>query len=348
MKKVRISQKQIARDLGLSQTLVSMVLNGRRKGVSESSYQQIWDHARRVGYRPKGMDTEFLGEPVVTTVGVILRSGINLGSQSPFFGHLQDGLHEYLVAHGHTVVFLGSEEKLDVEKLRQSYGSRRAFHGLVIFGEVKRAFVHALKVLEPRIVSVSAKYPGLCHSVIYNEEQSAELLVQHLTDLGHHQFAWLGGNRGTQRGEQRYDAAISALHLRKITIPPPFRAFADGGDRIDGRQAAEKIFSAMTKRAHPTAWICFNGLMARGAANYLLQMGVRIPEDISIATFDRTRICVEEHPTLTGASADPEELGRVAGELILKSSGTANETLSDCVLPSSLITRESTGPCPDA
>jgi LacI family transcriptional regulator len=346
MKKVRISQQQIARDLGLSQTLVSMVLNGRRKGVSEESYQQIWNHARRVGYQPKGMNPELLqgAQPDTATVGFILRSGLKLYSQSPFFGHVQHGLHDSLAAQGISLVFLGTEDHLDVKKLKELYGDRKVFRGLVVFGEVTRPFLHALKQLEPRIVSISAQYPGLCHSVVYNEEQAAELIVQHLTDLGHREFAWLGGSRGMQRAKRRFEAAMSALRLRNLTMQPRFIAEVDGADRLEGRQAAEMILKAAGKRSRPTAWICYNGTMARGAVNYLLQQGIKIPDDLSVATFDRTRLCEEEHPTLTGASVAPEELGRVAAEVLLKSSGEAKEMFADMVLASELIPRESTGP----
>jgi LacI family transcriptional regulator len=344
MKKVRISQQQIARDLGLSQTLVSMVLNGRRHGVSEESYRQIWSHARRVGYKPKGMNPELAEDGQTATVGFILRSGLKLYSQSPFFGHVQHGLHEALTGHGVSLVYLGTEEHLDVKKLKELYGDRKVFRGLVVFGEVKRPFLHALKQLEPRIVSVSAQYPGLCHSVVYNEEQAAEMIVQHLTALGHREFAWLGGSRGMQRSQRRLEATLGALRLRNLTINPKFIVEVEGADRLEGRQAAELMLKATGKRHRSTAWICYNGTMARGVVNYLLQQGVSIPDDVSVATFDRTRLCEEEHPTLTGASVAPEELGRVAAELLLRSSGEAREMFSDMVLASELIPRESTGP----
>jgi LacI family transcriptional regulator len=184
--------------------------------------------------------------------------------------------------------------------------------------------------------------------VVYNEEQAAEMIVQHLADLGHREFAWLGGSRGMQRAQRRLEATMSALRLRNLTINPKFIVEVDDADRLEGRQAAEMMLKAAGRRHRPTAWICYNGTMARGAVNYLLQQGLRIPEDISVATFDRTRLCEEEHPTLTGASVAPEELGRVAAEVLLKSSGETREMFSDMVLASELIPRESTGRARDA
>ena len=347
MKKTRVSQQQIARDLGLSQTLVSMVLNGRKQGVSEASYQKIWDHARQSGYRPKGMAADMLPAAKTTkSVGLILRAGVTLYSQSPFFGHVQHGLHDLLAENGISLVFLGTENQLDVKELKALYNDRHAFLGSVVVGEVARSFLYALKTLDPRIVVVSAQYPGLCHSVVSNEEQAAELVVQHLLDLGHRDFAWLGGNRGMQRSQRRLEAVTSALRVHDIAIEPKFCIELDGADRNEGRLAADAILQAAGSGKMPTAWICFNGTMARGTVNQLLQNGIRIPADVSVAALDRTRVCEEEHPTLTGANTVPELIGRVAGECLLRPDGELTDRFTDTVLASDLVVRESTGPAP--
>src|SRR5437867_10560558 len=87
-KKDSVSQQRIARDLGVSQALVSMVLNGKRDNISEESYQRIWDHALKIGYRPKGMQLNSNGT-LTTNVGFTMRAGVRLHSQSDFFSHVQ-------------------------------------------------------------------------------------------------------------------------------------------------------------------------------------------------------------------------------------------------------------------
>ena len=330
MTKRRISQQQIAQDLGLSQTLVSMVLNGRKKGVSEKSFQQIWSHAKRSGYRPKGMSIDALPEAdKSSSVGFILRAGAKLYSQSPFFGHVQHGLHDYLAERGIALEFLGMENSLDAEILARHYANRQTMKGVVVLGEVARPFLQALRKIEPQIVAVSAQYPGLCHSVVSNEEQSAELLVQHLLDLGHTRFAWLGGDSALQRSKSRFNALTSALRLHDLQIETAYQVNLPSAERIDGREAAEKILSATT--------------MARAATNYLLQQGISIPSDISIAAFDRTRISEEESPTITGANTLPELIGRMAAEVLISKEGSAEASFCDTVLRSELVVRESSG-----
>ncbi len=341
MKKTKVSQQQIARDLGVSQTLVSMVLNGRRKGVSEKAYQQIWDHARRSGYRPKGIATELIATPsAAKTAGFVLRTGTKLYSQSPFFAHVQHGIHEYLAEQGIALLFLGIENDFDVKHLEKMCDPD-AFLGLVILGEVSRPFLQAMLKLDSRIVTVSCQYSGLCDSVVSNEEQAADLLVQHLMDLGHESFAWVGGNQGMQRAKTRLSAIQSALRLRNASIDPKFCIEAESGDRREGSQVAEKMLEAAAGKAPPTAWICFNGVMARGVISYLSNKRIKVPDDISVVAFDRTRVCDEEHPTLTAAATSPELIGRVAGELLLQRIENTKNRFTDTVLAAELIVGES-------
>ena len=107
----RISQTQIAKELGFSQALVSMALNGRKKGISETTYKTIWDYALENGYSPRGMNIETAKKTVsATTVGYILRSPLKLANKSNFFNHIHQGLYDYLDTQDINTVFLGSED----------------------------------------------------------------------------------------------------------------------------------------------------------------------------------------------------------------------------------------------
>ncbi|MBC8011269.1 MAG: LacI family DNA-binding transcriptional regulator, partial [Burkholderiales bacterium] len=293
----KVSQQRIARDLGLSQALVSMVLNGRTEGISEDSYKRIWEHALGLGYQPKGMRASQSGEATKQIhVGFLLRSGLALHTQSNYFSHIQHGLHEALQERGISTLFLGTEDKLNETAFRATLETRRSLFGIVIMGEVKPAFLKSIKQLCPRVVAVSISYPGQCHSVQSNENQSLDLLVGHLAELGHRRFAWMGGNRSLMRHEDRYRAFRAALRARDIAFDESWSLLTDNADRNEGRQAAETFLAKRGKR--PTAIVCYNGLMARGALNLFASRGVNIPADLSLVAIDATRICTEEHPLL--------------------------------------------------
>src|SRR3954469_23865811 len=207
----KVSQTQLARELGLSQALVSLVLNGRKHGINAETYDRIWAHAVKRGYRPKGMHLASSPAAQARQVGIILRAPLRLNTPTMYFGHVQHGLHTGIEAREYTTVFLGAEDQLDGEKLRRIFGPGHAFQGIVLVGEVTRAFLDELRRYGLRIVAVSARYPGLCHSVLGNEPQALESLVEHFHGLGHRRFGWLGGNVGLGRHEARLQALGTAL-----------------------------------------------------------------------------------------------------------------------------------------
>jgi LacI family transcriptional regulator len=342
MKRKTISQQQIARDLGFSQALVSFVLNGKRENISEESYQRIWNYAVKQGYRPKGMQAN--GSPLATkNVGFILRAGLRLFTQSNFFSHVQHGLHAALAEREFNTVFLGTEDDLKSQALKNKLKRDNLF-GVVILGEVAEDFVNVLSSAQRNIVAVSSSYPGLCHSVMPNERQAVELLVAHLAGLGHKRFAWVGGNKLLRQNATRRNALIGALAQRGLELPANHLADLVEGDRMGGRKAAESILERCPPRNLPTAWVCHNGLMARGVLNLFAQKGWPIPNRFSVVAIDATRICEEEHPQITGANADPEKMGAKAAEILLQAAGQGDGSHCDVVLPAQLTVRESSGP----
>ncbi|WP_309380437.1 LacI family DNA-binding transcriptional regulator [Cerasicoccus frondis] len=343
----RLSQKQIASDLGVSQTLVSMVLNGRADGIAKSSFERIWNYALINGYSPRGMKMDAVLSNSLSmgmaTVGYILRAPLRLANKSNFFSHVHQGLHDCLTEHGAKTVFLGSEDMLTEKDFEQFAKTRIHMRGLVIMGEVEEDVVRRLADLFPKVVYTAARLPGVCHSVGANEADASEKLVDHLTKLGHDRFAWLGGSPGTMRHNIRYHSVEAALKRRNLKLEAMEDDKTGGADRREGYDCAESLLQRMGDNP-PTAWICFNGLMARGAINCLLKHGVEVGQDISLTALDYTRVRDTEWPTITSSGSAPEELGRVAGELIYSEAET--KYFQDIVVPAQFYEGESTGPCP--
>ncbi|HMP83930.1 MAG TPA: LacI family DNA-binding transcriptional regulator [Verrucomicrobiota bacterium] len=339
-----ISQQRIARDLGVSQALVSLVLNGKRENISPESYERIWNYALKLGYRPKGMK---LGGEIVTSkgVGFILRTGLRLHTQSNFFSHVQHGLHEGLLAQGYHSVFLGSEDDLKPRSVQQVLKQQKLC-GVAVFGQVDREFMNTVRAAQSNVVAISFSYPGVCHSVMPNERQAIELLVGHLTELGHRQFGWIGGDKLLDYNRRRFNGLVDALAIKDIKLNRKFIVDVENGDRLAGWKAAEVLLDQISTRSFPTACVCGNGSMARGFLNCLMQRGWRVPDQVSVGAIDATRLCEEEHPQITGAHSDPEKIGRTAADLLLKGATENSGILSDVIMPAQLTVRETSVPPP--
>lgn len=343
----KVSQQKIAEDLGVSQALVSLALNGRKDGIGPDTYKRIWEHAISLGYQPKGMRFERSPrEARLRQVGVVLRAGLDIHTQGSYFSHVLHGLHSVLAERGYATVFLGAEDSLGKERLRQFFHTGHALQGIALLGEVRPAFLNQLRQLERRIVAVSARHPGLSHSVVGNEPQALAALVTHLAELGHRRIGWLGGNIGLGRHESRYQAFLAALKLAGLADDPRYTVALKQGDRAEGAEAVHRVLPLARRKDFPTAFVTYNIHMARGAVQALQRAGLAVPGDCSIAAADFSPLARQEPPTITAAGSEAEKLGRAAAKLVLDSTGEDEGSFHDLILPSQLFVGESTGPAP--
>ena len=172
-------------------------------------------------------------------------------------------------------------------------------------------------------------------------------MVEHLVNLGHERIAWFGGDSRLGRHQMRLSALRECLSVRGLELNERFIVSVKGGDRQDGFDCADELMKRVgdDQTNAPTAWICHNGLMARGAHQFALLRGIRIPEEISLAAVDRTRVCTEIHPDLTSASSDPEVVGKEAAKLLCKTEEAGEKQIHvDLVVPSEFSAGETSGP----
>jgi LacI family transcriptional regulator len=342
--KKKISQTLLARELGVSQALVSLALNGRSVGINPDTYKRIWDRAISLGYLPKGMRVESTPESSRTRqVGYILRAPLRLYIPSTYFSHVQHGLHQELEVRDHRLVFLGAEDELTPEKLRQLLHPGNHLGGVVVLGEVARPFMTELCRLTRRVVAVSARYPGLCHSVLGNEPEALTAIVRHLFNLGHQRIGWLGGNASLGRHDARLAALRAALQPLGLALDPRYSIVLKQADRAEGAEAIHAMLRHARRKDFPTAFVTYNTLMAYGATLVLQREGWKVPGDISLASADVSRLSVEGALRITGAGTSPDKLGEAAARLVM-GEGVATDGCTDLVLPAPLVVGNSTGP----
>jgi LacI family transcriptional regulator len=342
--KKKISQTLLAKELGVSQALVSLALNGRSDGINPDTYKRIWARAISQGYRPKGMRVESTPETSrAGQIGYILRAPLRLYIPSTYFGHVHHGLHRELGRLGQRLVFLGAEDELTPAKLREFFHPSNRLGGVVVLGEVARPFMGELCKLTRHVVAVSARYPGQCHSVLGNEPDAITELVRHLFNLGHHRIGWLGGNASLGRHDARLAALMAALAPLGLKLDPRYTVVLGQADRAEGAEAIHSLLPLTKRKDFPTAFVTYNSQMAYGATLTLQRAGWKVPADLSLASADVSRLSVEGELRITGAGTSPDKLGEAAARLIT-GEGVPAEGYSDLVLPAPLVIGNSTGP----
>jgi LacI family transcriptional regulator len=143
-------------------------------------------------------------------------------------------------------------------------------------------------------------------------------------------------------GLDRLEVYVQTLGDKKF--PEARRLVENCGFGIeDGYQAAYKILS---KKSRPTALIVINDLLAIGAIRAANDLGLRVPKDVSIASFDDLPISSYVVPRLTTVRRDNKAIGRAMTKLLLERLKNPKRPPQRLELPTELMIRESTGLAP--
>jgi LacI family transcriptional regulator len=134
--------------------------------------------------------------------------------------------------------------------------------------------------------------------------------------------------------------------MAEKNLEAPDSMIISGHHTIEGGLAAFEQLAALPKR--PTAVMCSNDISAIGVMRKAYELGIQVPRDLSVIGFDDIRLAEFVIPPLTSIRMSQTELGRLAFHALLadveRAAPQPNGT--EYFLPTELIPRKSTGPCP--
>jgi LacI family transcriptional regulator len=177
-------------------------------------------------------------------------------------------------------------------------------------------------------------------SVGFDNQAIAAMATRHLLDLGHRKIGMISGyTQHNDRADQRRLGFVTELERQGQRVNAT--AVSEQALNIQGGRLGLKAL----KQQHPslTALVCGNDMVAIGAMLEANEMGLRIPEDLSICGIDNHELAAEIKPGLTTVSLPTQDLGRIAATQILQI--LAGEPVAhQSLLPFHLVQRGSTAP----
>jgi len=318
----RVTSVDVARRAGVSQSTVSLVFSGKAPGrISARTEEAVRAAAEELGYRPN-VAARALKTGAARTVALVVPDITN-----PFFGGLLRGAQTAARAAGYAVALIDTNNDRDwgaasAEALRAGPAD-----GLLLF-EVdpppRAAGSEPIVVIE----SESRGHP----SVRLDVASGTEAAVRHLLELGHRRIGHVASvhDRPTFR-------------LRRRTVD---QLVGDDVPRVRSEftlaSARDAVRELLTGHDDLTALFCDDDVVAAGAYLGARELGVRIPDDLSVVGFDGLDIGRVLDPPVTTIVADAGELGRIAFELL--TAQLQGKRPRSRVLPVELEVRGSTAP----
>jgi DNA-binding LacI/PurR family transcriptional regulator len=297
--------RDVAERAGVSKSLVSLVLRGSGK-VRPERREAVLRAVRELGYRPNAA-ARSLSEQRTRTVGVLLND-----LRNPWFVDLLDGLNPPL--HDHGLHMLLSDARLN---RRAGQDLARPFldlqvDGLVVVGTLPDpAALGAVAERVPVVVAGAREpAPAGVDVVAGDDEAGARLVTEHLIGLGHRRLAHLAGYGAVGELRRRsFEAVTRARGLADRALVELCDMTEEGGFRTAVR--------LLSRAERPTAVVAVNDITAVGVLSAAEELGLRVPEDLSVTGYDDTSVSRLRHLWLTTVDNAGREVGRRAARCLL-------------------------------
>ncbi len=190
----------------------------------------------------------------------------------------------------------------------------------------------------------SNMYDANIDSVVPEARVGEQLLLQHLCDLGHRRIGYI---YGVANHEVLSDRLTILLEIqRDLGIPVVEEwIYRCGPTTIDGYHATLALLASCQGKERPSALIAVNDLLATGVLAALAHQGVRVPAEMSVASFDNAPLAPFTVPALTTVDYDARAMGEKAARLTLERLAAPDRPSIFVEMPAKLVVRSSTGPC---
>jgi LacI family transcriptional regulator len=325
----RSNIKDVSALAGVSVKTVSRVLNGHRY-VSQDTRERVEKAMRELEFRPS-VAARILAGNKSGQVALIY------DNHSPYYmNQVQMGCWE--ACQGASSRLLAQPVNVtDAMVGEQVRGLVTETHvdGVILSSPVTdcQAVLQALEGMDIPFVRIS---PGTNHamtsSVFMDDAQAADDMTSYLIAKGHRHIGFIRGHSNHMASEERLFGYRRALDRAGLPFEPTL--VMPGEFDFDSGVAAAKQFLARSDR--PTAIFASNDDMAAGVLSVAHDMGLAVPEDLSVAGFDNTTLARMVWPQLTTINQPTRELAFAATQLLL-----SGAQLTHRRLPHDLVERAS-------
>jgi len=312
--------QDVARLARVSPSTVSNLLNGRSERMRPETLERVQGAIAQLGYSPNRA-ARHLKTGRIEMFGVIVPSVAN-----PFYGAFASGVERAALKVGYQILLGNSERDPDRERRFAeelwSYGVR----GL-ISGSSPLALTHLATLVEHGLRIVAFDRQALpvddlpVDSISVDNVLAATLATEHLLKLGHRRIGLVTGPSRTVNRQGRLEGYQKGLRAYGVTFDPNLlwekaleKGFGDTEGVELGRSGARELLS---KPNRPTALLAINDMYAFGAYAGARDLGLRIPEDVSVVGIDDIVLAEVVNPSLTTVRQPLSEMTQAAVDIII-------------------------------
>jgi LacI family transcriptional regulator len=336
MARTRVTLRDVAHKVGVHPSTVSRVLNpATRPMVTETIARRVAAAAESLGYHPNpiayGLKTNR-----TLTAGVLVPDLNN-----PVFPPAIRGIEDVFGAVGYTAILANTDNDAERERIAVQKMIARRVDGLILATSRRRDTVVELCLAEDVPLVLINRAPDACKApaILADDVLGVRQAVAHLVALGHRRIAHIGGPPSVSTGHARRAAFVEAMRDHGLKAEPRLMVACLAFNEEEGRHAFRELWS---RDRNLTAALTANDLYAIGCYDAAAELGIRVPEDVSITGFNDIRFVDKLRPPLTSVRVPLYEMGTHAAKALLLRIQHGDGAAPSVTLPTELIVRGST------
>lgn len=334
---MKVTIQDIAKAANVAKSTVSKVLNDSPR-ISDETKARVREIMKQMNYTPSSIATR-LAKRKSHNIGILFDISKENENTNPFFYNIIVGIES---------VISPLKYELTIANLQQEATELSVIDRLVRSGRIDGLITNSIILNDEMIETLnSLDFPfvsmGEYHSrpvswIDYDNAEGGRMLTGHLLAEGYSDAAFIGGERREDIFSKRHQGYRQTLLEAGIGYRED-RTIHGVADENLGYQSALELLQS---HHPPDSFVCMNNYVAFGALKAAQQLGVAIPGQLGIATFDDYPFSPYTHPPLTSLFIDTFELGATAARTLIERIDRPDLPSSSLLLHSKLIVREST------
>lgn len=300
--------KDIARLTGLGLATISSYFNGGN--VREKNRVKIEKAIEELHYEvnevARGLKTN-----ATKTIGVVIPELNNI-----FCAEIITGMEDILRSHGYATIVCDCRTDKKLEQEAVEFLIRRRVDGIINMPvDETGAHLKRFQKTGKPIVLIDRKIQGIpCDSVLVDNKKAAEDAMQLFIEKGHRKIGIIGGPEGIFTAEERLDGYYTSL--KKAGIPIKNSLVYRGDYTIKG--GVRGLEELVRENPDMTAVFVTNYEMTMGAMIGVNELGIQIPEQLSMIGFDNLQFARACRPKLTIVSQPTDRIAKEIARIILE------------------------------
>lgn len=332
-----VTLKDVAALSGVSPSTVSRVCKDH-PSISKETKEKVRKAIEELGYEPNFQSSDDAAKN--KTIGIILQPSAKESFENAFHLEIIRGISQFCNQHNYTnTVITGQDDDEILNAINNLVKSEQVDGFIVTYSKQNDSIVDYL-YNEGLLYVVIGKAYNFANQTIYVDNDNVlatQEATEYLIKLGHTNIAYLGSDSNFIFSSDRRSGYQLALINNGITVDPdnivelPFIPEED----------TKAVYKLLSKKNRPTAILVSDDIFAVALERVCIEMGLSIPNDLSIISFNNSLFARLTSPRLTSIDINSVQLGIEAASQVINHIENPNLLATKIIVPHKLIERHS-------